>query len=115
MLCRLSEKWACNASKCLKSNGEGKTHTIPARVEEGRVCLGFGCLDVGELLLHGKMNPSSWCLEAEASLELEEVLNYSSTALGPLALGWASRGCRNVGCSGTCLKLRVGKPLGLGL
>lgn len=92
-----------------------KEKPIPSLLGEGEVCLGFACLGVGELPLHGKMDPFSWWLEAEAGLELEEVLGPSVlTVLGPPALGWTSV-CRNMGCSGSSPKLRVGKPLGLGL
>lgn len=72
-------------------------------------------MGVGELPLHGKMDPFSWWLEAEAGLELEVLGPSVLTVLGPPALGWTSGVCRNMGCSGSSPKLRVGKPLGLGL
>lgn len=56
-----------------RSNGKGKTHTTSARVGEGAVWT-FGFSSVGGLLVDLNMGPSSWWLEAGASLELREVL-----------------------------------------
>lgn len=93
-----------------------KEKSIPSLLGEERYAWALVAWMLGELPLHGKMDPFSWWLEAGASLELEEVLRPPVlTALAPPALGWASGGYRNKGCSGSCLKLRVGKPLGLGL